>query len=354
MKILVLALSGIGDALMFTPALQFLKEAYPDSRIDVLAMFGAVRDMYERNVLVDNVIHFDFMKKGAKNSLKFVFSIRGKYDASISVYPANRKEYNGIQWLMGAKKRCGVDYLRQNVKNFGFLNNITVREDDNLHNVQENLRLCEKLTGKTAKKEPDLMFPLNDDDVRFADEFIEKNNLKNEKFLIGFHPGCATLKNHINRRWEPDKFAQLGKMIIEKYNVPVLLFGGPEEKELREYIHKKINFSKAFMVESKNLPQSAALIKHCKAFVTNDSSLMHVASAMKMNVVAIIGPTNTNYIHPWHTEHTIVSLELECAPCFYYSPKPLTCTRKDVKYKCIRELEPERVFESVAKYIERD
>jgi len=44
MKILVNALSGIGDALMFTPALKLLKEAYPDSEIHALVMFKAVKD----------------------------------------------------------------------------------------------------------------------------------------------------------------------------------------------------------------------------------------------------------------------------------------------------------------------
>jgi heptosyltransferase-2 len=74
---------------------------------------------------------------------------------------------------------------------------------------------------------------------------------------------------------------------------------------------------------------------------------MHVASAMKLKVAAIIGPTNQNYIHPWKTEHRIISLNLECAPCFYYSPRPLICTRTDVKYKCIKELSVEIVYKSV-------
>ena len=36
MKILVIALSGIGDALMFTPALKIIKQKYPDAVIDAL------------------------------------------------------------------------------------------------------------------------------------------------------------------------------------------------------------------------------------------------------------------------------------------------------------------------------
>jgi heptosyltransferase-2 len=88
-------------------------------------------------------------------------------------------------------------------------------------------------------------------------------------------------------------------------------------------------------------------MNRCNVFVTNDSSLMHVASALQLKVVAIIGLTNTNYIHPWKTDHKIVSLNLECSPCFYYSPKPLTCSRTDVKFKCIKKISVEMVMDSV-------
>ena len=87
-------------------------------------------------------------------------------------------------------------------------------------------------------------------------------------------------------------------------------------------------------------------MKRCNLFVTNDSSQMHIAAAMQLNVVAIIGPTNKNYIYPWKTEQKIASLNLDCSPCFFYSPKPLICTRDDVKFKCIKELKVEMVYNS--------
>jgi heptosyltransferase-2 len=92
-------------------------------------------------------------------------------------------------------------------------------------------------------------------------------------------------------------------------------------------------------------------MKRCNVFVTNDSSLMHIASALQLKVVAIIGPTNTNYIYPWKTQHKIVSLNLDCAPCFIYSPRPLVCSRTDVKFKCIKELDVEMVYKAVEEFI---
>lgn len=350
-KILILALSGIGDALMFTPSIRLLRSEFPDAEIDALVMFRGVKDIYERNNNLNKVIFFDFMKEGGVKSLKFIMGIRKKYNASISVYPANRKEYNGINFLIGAPKRAAIKYLRKDAANLGFLNNIRITEDDRQHNVVTNIKLISRLTGKNFAEEPPLDFPLTESDTKFAEEFCAANNITPEDKVIGFHPGSATLKNHINRRWEPQKFAELGRILINDFNSKVLIFGGPEETDLKNKIQSMIGLQNAIEVNSGNLAQSAALMKRCNVFVSNDSSLMHVASAMHIKVVAILGPTNQFYIHPWKTEHKIVRLDLDCSPCFFYSPKPLTCYRTDIKYKCIKELDVDKVLTEVKNYL---
>jgi lipopolysaccharide heptosyltransferase II len=352
MKILILALSGIGDALMFTPALRLMRSSLPDAQIDALVMFKGVKEMYERNSDLDNVYHFDFIKEGLLRSVNYVLKFRKKYDASINVYPSNRKEYNLINFLIGANKRAGADYLRMNSRELGFLNNVRVSEDDSVHNVRTNIKLVEKLLNKKFDAEPVLNFPVNKDDEIFASEYLKQLNINDQDIVIGFHPGSATLKNHIHRRWEPEKFAALGSKLTENRKTKILLFGGPEEAELKEAIAKSINSDNVIPVETENFPQSAAIIKRCDVFVTNDSSLMHVASAMKRKVVAVIGPTNTAYIHPWNTEYKIVTLNLDCSPCFFYSPRPLICTRTDVKYKCIKELSVDMVYNAVYSFLE--
>jgi len=349
-KIIILALSGIGDALMFTPSLKFLRDNLPNAQIDVLVMFKGVKDIYDRLNLATNVIYFDFMKEGAVNSLKFVFGLRGKYDASINVYPSNRKEYNVIAFLIGAKKRGNVKYLRMDNQELGFINNVRIKEDDKLHNVEENIRICEKLIDKTANEISPLLLRLNDSDKSFAENYIDKNNLSG-KLLIGFHAGCSLLKNHIKRRWEPDKFIELAKSLIEEKNATVLLFGGPDENELKKYIYDGVASKNVIIVEVSNLTQSAALMTYCKIFVTNDSGLMHIASAMQVTTVSVIGPTSLNYIHPWKSKYHPATLNLECAPCFVYSPKSLHCTRKDIQFKCIKELTVDFVKDIIIKNI---
>lgn len=345
-RILVIALSGIGDALMFTPAAKFLRETWPDATIDALVMFGGVNDIYSRTGYFNTIHHFRFLEEGSLRSLRYVMSLRGKYDVSINVYPANRREYNIISQLIGARQRAGVRYLRQDAQNLGFLNNVTVRENDDLHNAEENIALCEKLTGRTCGDPPPYQFPLTLEDEEFAERFI-RDITTGGRTVIGFHPGCNTLKNHAKRRWAPGRFAELGRRLISERNAEVLVFGGPEEAELKQEVFEGIGSEYAHIVNSGNMGQSAALIKRSALFVTNDSSLMHVASAMETPTAALIGPTNPSYIRPWKTKHEIVSLELDCAPCFFYSPTPLKCHRTDVAFKCVKELSVDIVLRSV-------
>jgi heptosyltransferase II len=104
MKILIIALSGIGDALMFTPALTLLRRHFPDAQIDALVMYRGAYEIYFFNPNLNKVIHFNFLEEGTFKSLKFLLQIRKKYDASINVYPSNRKEYNLIIFLLGRRK----------------------------------------------------------------------------------------------------------------------------------------------------------------------------------------------------------------------------------------------------------
>ncbi len=351
MKILVIALSGIGDALMFTPALKLLKNNLPNAEIDALVMYKGAQEIYSSNPNLNKIIHFNFVKEGAIKSFKFLLQLRKKYDASINVYPANRKEYNLISFIIGAKQRAGVVYLRKDKSCFGFLNNVRVLENDKVHNVQTNIKLCEALIGKKFNEEPLLEFPISKQEINSAFNYLNKNEIKENEIVIGFHPGCATLKNHIKRRWEPEKFAELGKKLIKDHNARILIFGGPDENELKDKISSLINSEKVIIVSAESLTESTAIMKRCNVFVTNDSSQMHIAAAMGLKVVAIVGPTNQNYIYPWKTDHQIVTLNLDCAPCFFYSPRPLICNRDDLKFKCIKELTVDMVYSSVLKYL---
>ena len=352
MKILISALSGIGDALMFSPALKLLRQKYPEVQIDLLSMFKGVEQLYAESSDLDNVIHWDFIKANPFSSISFLLKLRRlKYDVTINVYPSNRWPYNLISFLIGAKKRLGHDYNHINLRSLNFLNNHRIHEDDVKHNVEENIRLIELLGVKVTGDLPPLQVQLNIADIQSAEEWLKSNRISQAKLIIGFHGGSATMKNHEKRRWSAEKFAELGQRLIKNYEATILLFGGPDEYDLNDSINQMME-GKAFIVKVPRLTTSAALMSKCKVFVVNDSGLMHLAAGLQIPVVTIFAYTNPNYVYPWRTKYIMMRRELECSPCFYYSPRAASCKWKEDKFRCITHISVDEVFSAVTKLLE--
>ncbi|HWF43576.1 MAG TPA: glycosyltransferase family 9 protein [Candidatus Kapabacteria bacterium] len=351
-KILLLALPGIGDALLATPMIELLRTAKPDAEIHAFIMFSSTREMYEHDPYIDRVHYYDFLNDTKAGALKFVSDLRRlRFDISINIYPQNRREYNLIAFLIGAKRRLGIRYRRRDPQNLSWLNTTTLLENDLLHCVEQNVRLLTLLGIEHGLNEatlPALRLNVSNDHVAFADNWYHTHGLTGNELLIGFHAGTAQFKNHIHRRWAPEKFAELAIRLTDEMGARVLLFGGPDDLDANRIILEKAG-NKIIPVETKSIMDSVAAMRRLKLFVSNDSALMHIAGALGLPTVAIFGPTNETYVHPWKTRYSVVQTGIECRPCFIYSPKPLTCYRTDPAehFLCIRAIEVERVMEAV-------
>jgi heptosyltransferase II len=351
-KILILALPGIGDALLATPMIELLRKAKPNAEIHALVMFGATREMFEHDPCIDRVHYYDFVKGAKTGALSLVNRLRReRFDISINIYPQNRREYNGIAYLIRAKRRIAIKYLRRDRQNASWLNTDLVIENDSFHCVEENVRLLERLGIKHELNEsvlPRLRLTLDERHQAFAQGWYAGQKLTDHPLLIGMHAGTALFKNHINRRWAPEKFAELAKRLTRELDAKVLLFGGPDDISANEVIIREAGDS-VVQVVTTNILDSVAVMKHLRMFVSNDSSLMHIAGALELPTVAIFGPTNETYVHPWKTRYEIVQTGIECRPCFIYSPTPLRCYRQDPSehYLCIREISVDQVMDAV-------
>lgn len=350
MKILINALSGIGDAIMFSPALALLKKYLPDSQIDMMVMFKQVREIYQNNPAVNNIYYFDFMHQPKSQSFKDAMGLRkNRYDASINVYPSNRKEYNGIQFILGAKKKIAKRYNHYSFRNLDFLNNCLSGEVKDRHNVLQNFDLI-KFLAPQAKEEELGGFEifLTEEENSFADKYFRENNL-NSSPVFGFHAGSATLKGHINKRWSAENYIKLRAELNKKYGAKILLFG--TEKDVNDKI--AAGGGEIVLIPKVNgIMQSLALMKKCSLMVSNDTALMHLAAGLQVPTVAIFGYTNYKELYPWKNRHIIVRKDLQCSPCFFNSPKPVQCIYSGSdEFKCIRTITVEEVLQACEKLI---
>jgi heptosyltransferase-2 len=84
------------------------------------------------------------------------------------------------------------------------------------------------------------------------------------------------------------------------------------------------------------LRQSAALIGRAVALVTNDSAPLHLATAMGTPVIALFGPTVTEFgFGPMHPGDLALGVEgLVCRPCSAHGPPQCPLTH----HRCMRDL----------------
>jgi len=349
MKILVNALSGIGDAIMFYPALALLKKHLPEAEVDMLAMFSQVRDIFSTSPLLNNIFFIDFLHQSKFKSLSEVRAIRKhRYDFSINVYPSNRWEYNLLQRLLGANRRIAAKYLNYSRRDLDFLNTDLVYEVNDRHNVLQNFDYIKKIIPGAKEEELEgYEIILKDEDKAWAVSYI-KNNKLNDAFLTGFHAGSQTFKGHINKRWR--KYSELAKKLNEIFGAKILLFG--TEKD----VNKKINDEYPDFTlnpETGTITESIALMQHCRLFVTNDTALMHISAALQIPTIAIFAYTNYKELYPWKNNHIIIRRDLECSPCFFNSPRSVNCIFKgNEQFKCIKEITVDEVFDACKRLIE--
>ena len=349
MKILINALSGNGDALMFSPSLRLLKEKLPDSEIDMLVMFRSVKEMYDQNPFLNKIHFIDFLKQSKLKSLADVRRLKkNEYDYSINVYPANRLEYNIVNAFLGAKKKIAHHYNHTEFSRAEFLNDILIDEVKDRHNVPQNLDLIKTIADVKDEDAGQMEIFVSGEDKFKAGEWIRGNN-KDNKFLVGFHPGSSLLKNHIHKRWDKNKYAELGNRLIKDDNAKILLFGN--EFDLNNEINSQMN-GQGVIASTDNYMDSIARMEHCKLFVSNDTAFMHSAAALQIPTVGIFAYTNSKELYPWKTKNAIVRKELDCSPCFYNSPNPATCIFKgEEEFKCMKMITVDVVYSAVKQLI---
>lgn len=346
MRIIALPLYGIGDVLMSTPALKNIKEKL-NAHVTFLHMFESTRDMLMNNPNIDENIHFPFLSAGKMESVRFLFKLRNRYDASVNFYPTNRSQYNLAAYLINSPMRIGHRYRLYDIRELNFLKNKTVMEDDALHNVEENLRLLGFLGIDNPERSPMRIYP-TDGEIKKADRWIADNIKRGP--IIGMHPGTSAFKDQFKRRWPPENFARLAELILSRVKAAeILVFCGPDEQGTARIIKSDAlggDYSESVHFPTGTLRDMAGLISRCNAFVSNDSGLMHIASAFNVPTVALFGPTNPAWVRPWMTPNVVLTHCMRCGPCFRYSPRPLRCD-SGLDFKCINEIKVEDALDAL-------
>lgn len=350
MKIIIFCLSGVGNTILFTPTLKELCANLPNAKITLLVAKQPFAEPVKGSDLVENIVVFE--QNGLWSKLALLWKLRSsKYDYSITAFPSNRWQHNLFAFLVGAKTRITHSYQVAKLRTLSFLQNKKVSAIEGIHDVEQNLRLLEPL--RIEKNAPVLepFFYLLDEDKEFAKEFWNKNALRGE-FVVGIHPGGD--RRYAYKRWSKESFVHLIEKLVNEKRAKILLFAGPDEELFVEDIKEQLSKSeRVYLIRRTGLKKVAALISECSCFICNDSGLGHVAAALRVKTLSIMGPTIHTRISPYGKRANFVRTGIECSPCLKY---PFQATNSRIKcdknMKCMRELQVDTVFKAIETLLE--
>lgn len=341
--IILIEVQDIGDTIFASPCIRQIRKRFPDATIHMLVQTKSL-DMVQYNPSLNEV--FGVINITSYPQLFRVATAyrRKRYDLVISLSPSVRN--NLIAALSGGKVISG--YLNDSYflpTNFHD-HPIEIRgyQPDKYVTYYKEEHLIVRALKAAAYFKVDLTDCVNtelflpEESLQFVDSFLRKHKVQHTDLLIGLHPVCL---NYF-RNWPPEKFAQLGDLLVQHLgNVFILLIGSSDDQKTLDLIISLMKVKDSTICDTTlSILQTASLISVCDVLVGMDSSPSGISGALNVPTVHMHGQTDPKVTGPGGHKNFAVVKGLPCSPCglnIHYCP--------DDK-KCMKELDVSKVFEA--------
>ncbi|ASK26544.1 lipopolysaccharide heptosyltransferase II [Neisseria chenwenguii] len=335
-RILIISPSWIGDCVMTQPLYKRLHELSPGCTIDVFAPKWSMA-VFEQMPEVDEVLENPF-GHGALD-LKKRWQVgralgRRGYDRVI-VLPGSLKSAI-IALATGIKRRTG--YVGES--RYFLLNDIRKLDKTALPlMVDRYTALAHPSQAEFNGRSDHPRFQIDPENQQAA---LAKHGLSADRPVTAFCPGA---EYGPAKRWPARHFAALAKQHAAQGR-QIWLFGSQKDFETAEEINTLSDGLCTNLCGKTSLSEAIDLLACAETVVCNDSGLMHLAAALGRNLVAVYGSSSPDHTPPLSETAEIVSLNLDCSPCFKREC-PLGHT------DCLNKLMPETVEEAAKRLADR-
>jgi len=307
--LLVRAVNWLGDAVLTTPALSAVREAFPAARI-VLAARHLVAELFRHHPDVDEILVYDKAgtHSGAAGMLRMAAELRRRrFDVALLLQ--NAFDAALLAFLAGVPERMGY---ATDGRRLLLTQAIPVTEETRrLHHAEYYLRLVAGL-GIHLPASPRMRLRVTREETDAMEERLSSLGIPKGKRILGINPG-ATYGSA--KRWFPDRFAAVTDVLSEEWGASVVLMGSVPERPLAEEIEAAMRQTPLNLAGRTTVRELMALLSLCSFLVTNDSGPMHIAAALGVPLAAIFGPTDWRTTSPWTDKARIVRVGVDCSPC---------------------------------------
>lgn len=319
-RILVFAYHGLGNFIMYTPALKLLRERYPDARIDLqVGNNTGCEEVLAGSALFDNIYNLPF-SAGVRAWLSRAQTIREtRYDLTINEFHSHSWPLalliaaSGAPFRLGHVTSPGWSH-RFSRYSFAFNLPVAMREDE--HEIDRYIDLVAAAGAfQATARDKKTFIHLTEDDRAFARRFLEDGAARPARSIIGFQPGTSPSMRW--KQWPIERYREvIGRVVADSPDSQIVLFGSTLEVEMISEMTRGLTGRISLAVGKTSVKQVAALIEQCDLLVCNDSGLMHAAVAVGTPVAAIYGPTDFRRTAPLGDLNNLIRHELPCSPCF--------------------------------------
>jgi lipopolysaccharide heptosyltransferase II len=350
-RILVFAYHGLGNFIMYTPALKLLRERYPAARIDLqVGNNTGCEEVLAGSALFDNIYNLP-ISAGVRAWLARAKAVRDtRYDLTINEFHSHSWPLALLIAASGAPFRLGhvtSPGWSRRFSRYSFVFNLPLAMREDEHEIERYIDLMAEAGARAVAPSAAATFiHLTDEDRAFARRFLEGGTGSMARTIIGFQPGTSPAMRW--KQWPIERYREvIGRVLGDSPDSQIVLFGSASEEAMIREVVAGLRGRISLAAGKTSVKQVAALIEQCDLLVCNDSGLMHAAVAVGTPVAAIYGPTDFRRTAPLGDRHTVIRHQLPCSPCFRLEgdDQVHACPHHD----CLMTITPEEVLTAIVR-----
>jgi heptosyltransferase-2 len=332
-KVLVVGPSWVGDMVMAQALYRLLRKRSPASEIHVVAPPWSL-PVLERMPEVARGIELDVGHGELGLGRRYALGRRlraERYTRAI-VLPRSAKAAL-VPWFARVPRRTGF----RGEWRYGVLNDVRrldVRLDQT---VKRFVALGQDPGEQPVESLPPDLRPRLRADPSNLERLRNEHALTPGARLVALMPGA---EYGVSKRWPAPHYGQLAATVAGA-GADVVVLGSAKERAIGDEVVAAAREPRVRNLCGKTtLADSVDLLSAASVAISNDSGLLHVAAAAGAPVVAIYGSSSPAFTPPLTDAAAVVSLELECSPCFARE-----CPLGHLN--CLRELRPAAVLDAI-------
>ncbi len=313
-KILIIQLKRLGDVLLATPAVSWLRKRFPEAQID-FAVYSEFAGVLENNPHIYRVLSYP---RHPLRAYYFLRSLRKeRYDWIVDFLANGASAW--MSFLTPAQNRAA--FQRNYPK---FIYNIQIPSPQGVfYSPDVKIKLLEAVFGEGLGGVASTKAKLYVQEAKVSawrDVLVSAGHLANNKLLFAFAP----TSRQQTRRWPAARYAGLARRLVDNFEGSrvVCLWGPGERQYVQEVVtsadHKNVLLSPQF----KTIHDLAAFLSHTTCLITNCNGAKHVAVAMNVPTLTVHMSSDPAAWNPPHSpekfdsRHPVVRAEgLWCIGC---------------------------------------